>query len=538
MNNLKRLLALVLAVMMVASLCSFAFAADDTSVTITGLDENDAVKLYQVLKWENGTGWVLTDAFASLSTTGIDAIIAGTTATLSKADVEAITNFVKAASPAITPTKNGSVASGETSYTETVDLGLYLALVNAAKVDTLYNPMIVSADLNNTNDSDTVASSDVLGASTVAKKDTVTLEKTHSDITFNAGDYVQFTVTTKIPAFADSYAPWFHVTDTLSAGLEYEVNDSDHKFVVSSGDVTFTGTPSDGDKTFTLEFDSAKIEALTAPQDVTITYWAKITSSAPYNVNAENNTVEVTFSNNPGNDSDHGHLKDKTVEYLFDIDGAINGNTSYITSEIVKVGVDASGHTVFEEKTMSNGSKHNSLPGATFGIYTTQADADAGNTNYYTNEVFTTGTVQSDANGLLNIKGLKAGKYYIKELTAPAGYIKDQATHYFEITTTTGTQTETETLSDSCVVTYEYTVLTGYSVSFDGTKTSSYTWTNNGPQITSVMPGDDSSEIQNTKGLELPSTGGIGTTIFYVAGIVLVLGAAAIVIARRKAEQE
>ena len=34
------------------------------------------------------------------------------------------------------------------------------------------------------------------------------------------------------------------------------------------------------------------------------------------------------------------------------------------------------------------------------------------------------------------------------------------------------------------------------------------------------------------------STGGIGTTIFYVAGIVLVLGAAAIVIARRKAEQE
>ena len=36
----------------------------------------------------------------------------------------------------------------------------------------------------------------------------------------------------------------------------------------------------------------------------------------------------------------------------------------------------------------------------------------------------------------------------------------------------------------------------------------------------------------------LPSTGGIGTTIFYIAGIVLVLGAAAIIIARRKAEQQ
>lgn len=44
--------------------------------------------------------------------------------------------------------------------------------------------------------------------------------------------------------------------------------------------------------------------------------------------------------------------------------------------------------------------------------------------------------------------------------------------------------------------------------------------------------------VKNEKGTELPSTGGIGTTIFYIAGAVLVLGAAAIVIARRKAEQQ
>ena len=44
--------------------------------------------------------------------------------------------------------------------------------------------------------------------------------------------------------------------------------------------------------------------------------------------------------------------------------------------------------------------------------------------------------------------------------------------------------------------------------------------------------------IVNLQGAELPSTGGIGTTIFYIAGAVLVLGAAAIVIARRKAEQQ
>ena len=50
--------------------------------------------------------------------------------------------------------------------------------------------------------------------------------------------------------------------------------------------------------------------------------------------------------------------------------------------------------------------------------------------------------------------------------------------------------------------------------------------------------GNTFDKVENNKGTVLPSTGGIGTTIFYVAGAVLVLGAAAIVIARRKAEQQ
>ena len=45
-------------------------------------------------------------------------------------------------------------------------------------------------------------------------------------------------------------------------------------------------------------------------------------------------------------------------------------------------------------------------------------------------------------------------------------------------------------------------------------------------------------KVENGKGAELPSTGGIGTTIFYVAGLILVLGAATILVARRKAESD
>jgi LPXTG-motif cell wall-anchored protein len=43
--------------------------------------------------------------------------------------------------------------------------------------------------------------------------------------------------------------------------------------------------------------------------------------------------------------------------------------------------------------------------------------------------------------------------------------------------------------------------------------------------------------VVNKAGTELPSTGGIGTTIFYVVGGLLVIGAAVILIARRKVSE-
>ena len=87
----------------------------------------------------------------------------------------------------------------------------------------------------------------------------------------------------------------------------------------------------------------------------------------------------------------------------------------------------------------------------------------------------------------MNIRGLEPGDYWFEETDAPDGYNK---------------------LAGRTKV----TVTSGQTAAAEVT-------------------------VVNNAGSELPSTGGIGTTIFYIAGAVLVLGAVAIIIARRKAEQ-
>jgi len=134
-------------------------------------------------------------------------------------------------------------------------------------------------------------------------------------------------------------------------------------------------------------------------------------------------------------------------------------------------------------------------------------------------------TATSDPDGKLFFNNLEVGTYTLEETSAPAGYIKDNTSH-------------------TVVISAEYnadTTLKSYSIKIDNQDIATYTATTKADKTIETIVKDDNNKtfpINNKKGAELPSTGGIGTTIFYVAGIVMVLGAAAIVIARRKAEQE
>ena len=534
---MRKILALAVAMLLVLGTFS-AFAADgttpaaDTSISISNLDTGDTVNLYKVIEWDTvNTGWKLADGFTSLSTnTNIKKLIENdaTFAGLTQEDLEAIATAAKSAA------KISSEATTAETYSKDVVPGMYLALIAPKKADTIYNPIIVSADYNA--GGNTISALSKMGSNGIAKKETVTLTKDTADYTLDSGETVKFTVTTTIPAYAANYInPTFVLKDSLSTGLKFVV-DNTHPFTVSSGDVTYTGAPITDDTGFTLTFDSAKISALVAPQSVTVEYYAKLTNEAPYTVNEETNDVTVEFSNNPDDDKSHGHLKDEVKEYTFTIDGTLLGNSEWTTSELVKVGLDKDGNPVEEVINQDNGHECAALDGAVFGLYTDKDEADASSRNYYTNAVFN-GTVTTAGGGLMNIKGLDEGTYYLKELSAPAGYIKDDKTHTIEITATPKTVSKTEELADGCKVTYDVKVLDQYTVTIDGKTTSTYTMTLDGPTITKSSNTDQSTDIVNTKGVELPSTGGMGTTIFYVIGGLLVLAAAIVLISKRRVQQ-
>lgn len=98
--------------------------------------------------------------------------------------------------------------------------------------------------------------------------------------------------------------------------------------------------------------------------------------------------------------------------------------------------------------------------------------------------------VTTDANGAANFAGLKAGTYTLVETVAPAGYNLAADTNI--------------TLKEVTEKLEETTSLTV------------------------------SAQVKDKTGAELPSTGGIGTTIFYIIGAVLVIGAGVVLVTRRR----
>lgn len=210
----------------------------------------------------------------------------------------------------------------------------------------------------------------------------------------------------------------------------------------------------------------------------------------------------------------------------------------------------------FEEK--HEGEK---LSGAKFMIYTDKAletpylDGD-GNTV----------TLTTDANGAAEYKGLMQGTYWLKEVEAPTGYNPMDEAIEIKIDSST---VPYYTQSDKTVTHYEYTADIDAASDKEQAKINgNLVWMDNAGNVKTTAPAEGKPEgyekayvlketktvesvieinrdaegsngyykagVANSQGAHLPSTGGIGTTIFTVVGVCLMLGAAIVMITRRR----
>ena len=510
----KKIMTGVLTASMAAGVMAVpAFAEGlDAGISVTGVVSGDTAAYYQILKRNETTGeWELTDAMKDVTVNGNKLTAADITDGIDDSELHAIT-------AALSGTGTEMTADGTTLKADNVAAGTYVVIITPGSANNsgfVYNPVVVSADYDSTNTSNTAA----------AKKTDVTVKKTADDAKkdVNVGDTISFKVEPVVPIFPKNYTnPAYKVTDTLSTGLEIADADGDGDYAeeititgVDSTNYTVTATK-DG---FTVEFDSTYLKELTTAPDVEITYDAVVRSNATYSVNRMTNTAKINFSNAPDDTTGNGTHEDKTNHYTFTIDGELSGGYTseekVVSKELVKIAVDQNGNPILDET-----NKHE----YTIGQATKTASPLAGATVKLTGGSLGTDgmTKESGTDGSITFEGLDAGTYTLQEISAPAGYVVDDTEHTVEIAAQYKTGTDE---------------LDSYTITIDGATTSSFKVSNTGESDVTIAKTETTiltSLLSNVKATGLPSTGGAGTTMFYVIGIILVAGAAVLLVTKRR----
>lgn len=525
MKKLKKLFAVMLSLIMVLAMGITSFAADsgtdkifgtadDTAtITVNGIDNENGIQVnaYKVVeaKYE-GAGSTFSGYNSLYPTVITQDMVKADLTTLSADQLTALANAVaNDANKTAIPLTN----TDGTTWKATVPAGTYLVLVSNTEAHS-YNSMVVSAYYVN-KDGKTEISEGALTLKTTeanAKKaDAPTINKKITNSNGNdygnsveVDDIVNYEVTvTPIPSYTGSY-PVFNVEDTLSNGLDF-VTDKDGNVVdpvVKVGETTLTKdkdyTVSVTGRTMTINFvkDNAyKLNAY-ASQTLTITYSAKVNKDAVLWKDVNTNTAKLNYTNDSKVEDNNTSAEKTTYTYTFDIGGTATGTDGIIT----KTGKDKNSETP--------------LGGALFGLYkagegvTADTVATAAEADAYK-------TATSDTNGQINFSQLKKGTYYLKELTAPKGYSVN--THVYTVVIDTTHKNDGK--------------LDSWSVTIDG-KTSTFTLNNEGNWESSKDP----TYIVNTTLSSLPSTGGIGTTIFTIVGCGIMIAAAGLFFASRRKE--
>lgn len=475
---MKKLFALVLALVMVMSLAATGFAVTGTNdntgkITITGAIEGATYKAYQILKLESfdteakayqytaTTEWA--DWLATQTT--YVAIEAGTgyVTWVDGADVKA---FAAAAIEyakentltAIDPT----TASGTTVEFTGLNLGYYLVDSSIGILCSL-NTTDKEVEVEEKNEK---PSSDkkITGASSIDAAG----EKAIQEV----GKVVEYTGTVTVQKGSENYVFHDKMDSTLTfSGIDVvEVKIGDN--AVDSDNYTVALGDGSND-TFTVTFDNDYTAGLAAGTEISIVYYATVNSTA-LTIDSANNTAYVSY----GDANEVNKTPIKSTE-VYNAQIAVNKQDG----------------------------DENALAGAGFVLAKKVADtsegAEEGATKYvyyklvdgaitWVDDIANAEEHISDDEGkVAAFTGLADGTYYLVEKTVPAGYNKAADTEVI----IAASDFTADNLSQTKV-------------------------------------------IVNNSGTELPSTGGMGTTLFYVVGGIMVLAAVVLLVTKKRMSVE
>ena len=511
MKRMKKLVSVLLAAVMVLAMTTTVFA-DGYTITINNEATGHTYEAYQIFTGDLSKGVLSNIVWGSGITADGQTALQNkyvTAETKSAAGVaEALTNdnavlFAKDAAGYLTTTKVDSTynETGKNYTISGLDAGYYLVKDKDSSLtdkDDAYTSYILK----------------VAGDTTVSPKSAKpTVDKQVHDETADAeagatdgwgesadhaiNESFQFKLIANLPADTDfsAYETYKVVfTDTMSNGVTFEsiASVTVDGVTLTADQYTATATAGQAGGSWTLTINNIKSIAgvnLTDGADIVVIYNAHLNENAQVNhesgTTTNQNEVYLQYSNNPNASGEGGNELGKTPEDIVWV----------FTYEVDNTKVDA-----------TNSTDRTPLAGAGFRLYDSTGTTEIG--LIYDSTISAYRPVKSgetavemtsaDSTGVFNIKGLDAGTYVLKETTVPSGYNKCADT------TVVIKATHTENASGASATT---------TLSSDS-------------NVTNI--------IENKQGSTLPETGGMGTTIFYVIGAILVIGAGVVLITRKR----
>ena len=570
---MKKFFALLMAICLIMSLGVTAMAADETpSITINFKESGHTYEAYQVfagnisdgklvdIEWGDGvngsallTALQAIDAFEDCESAADVAAVLETYANDSAA-LDAFADVVGknlVAAKAHTSVEGTAGTDGIVPYTISLtDPGYYIVKDKDGSTPsdgsaTKYILQVLNAVSVNAKASTPGVDKEITGPTAPTKYSNGAI-----------GDVVDFQVNSAVPNMNGYNKYYFVINDTMDKGLTF--ND-DVAITIGTTDLTedtdFTVTSSVDSSTGVTSIQIVLKDFLNkykdqAGDDIAVTYSATINEDVKIGPDGVENSAKLIYSNDPtynsggddipGDDEPVGETpKSTTKTFVTEVElkkvdkegNTLSGakfqieGTALNTVKITGSKFEKNPYTLADGESaadsvsyylLKNGSYTKTAPTELTASNYPEYDAEKGTPTYckvnfvkYTEkatDVEYSGWV--DENGKMAFTGLAAGTYTITELIAPDGYNLLKEPLELEITWTAPEDGKT-----ACTWTYE---VDGEEVAPEDGKTTICI------------------EVINFSGTELPSTGGMGTTIFYIAGSLLVVAAAVLLLSKKR----